>query len=118
MWIIYHKKKTLPRLVSSYWTCFMLSVYGGSEKIMKKISTLPVWKKGASAEDRFNELAMMAREHPERFNKIVVLYEEDRGEDGIISRQAFSDGMTTTIALGIIKAGEMDIYLRTRGLVD
>lgn len=33
---------------------------------------LPRWKKGATAEERFLELAQMAREDPDRFEHVVV----------------------------------------------
>jgi len=40
------------------------------------LATLPIWKKGASAYDRLSELALLAREHPERFEEFVIVYRE------------------------------------------
>jgi hypothetical protein len=41
-----------------------------------KIAVLPVWKKGASAAERFEEFASYARAHPERFEQFVLCYRE------------------------------------------
>ena len=38
--------------------------------------TLPIWKKGASASERLEELSLLAREMPERFEKFVICYRE------------------------------------------
>ena len=43
---------------------------------MAEISTLPIWKKDASAYDRLSELALLAKEHPERFEKFAIVYME------------------------------------------
>lgn len=41
---------------------------------MGTIATLPLWKKDASAADRLEELACMAREYPERFEAFVLVW--------------------------------------------
>lgn len=40
------------------------------------LATLPIWKKDASAYERLSELALLAREKPERFNGFVIVYRE------------------------------------------
>lgn len=40
------------------------------------ISKLPIWKKNSTAAEWLEELAAMAREHPERFSQIILIYEE------------------------------------------
>ena len=40
------------------------------------VKSLPIWKRGASAAERLDELAQMAREHPERFEKFILVYHE------------------------------------------
>ena len=84
---------------------------------MSKIAAIPVWKKNATAAERLQEVAMMALEKPERFVRVVILYEEIT-DDGIISRQAFSEGITTNEALGVIDAAKLDMYLRLRGVAE
>lgn len=39
------------------------------------VVAMPNWKRNASAEDRLGELQVMARLTPERFARIVVIYE-------------------------------------------
>jgi len=39
---------------------------------MGSVEYLPVWKKDATAEERFLELAQMARQEPERFEKVII----------------------------------------------
>lgn len=40
------------------------------------ITTLPIWKKDASVYERLSELALLAREKPERFHDFVLVYRE------------------------------------------
>lgn len=40
------------------------------------VATLPIWKKDATAYERLSELALLAREHPERFEAFVIVYRE------------------------------------------
>lgn len=42
------------------------------------VATLPIWKKDASAYERLSELALLAREHPERFERFVIVYRETK----------------------------------------
>lgn len=44
------------------------------------LATLPIWKKDASAYERLSELALLAREHPERFEHFVIVYRETTKE--------------------------------------
>ena len=41
---------------------------------MSNISTLPIWKKDATAYERLSELALLALEQPERFEHFVLVY--------------------------------------------
>ena len=40
--------------------------------MISNVTSLPVWKRDATAEERFLELAQLAREAPERFEKVLV----------------------------------------------
>lgn len=40
------------------------------------LSTLPIWKKDATAYERLSELALLAREKPERFLSFVIVYQQ------------------------------------------
>lgn len=45
------------------------------------ISTLPVWKKNGTAAEFLQEVAGLALERPERFSRVVVIFEKVN-EDG------------------------------------
>ncbi len=72
-----------------------------------KISTLPIWKKGASAEERFQELVMMAREHPERFKRMCVIWVE---EDSAIRTRYHFEGCTTLEGIGLLNLVSQKLY--------
>lgn len=74
---------------------------------------LPVWKAGASVEDRFNELAMMAQKHPERFSKLVVIYTETLASGNTVLRQA-SLGVSTHEMVSMLAEAQFNV-LENRG---
>lgn len=65
------------------------------------VEYLPLWKKDATPEERLLELAMIARKHPERFAKIVVLYVEERPNNHTLLRHVTLNS-TTYEMLGIM----------------
>lgn len=79
---------------------------------------LPIWKKGATPEERFLELAVMARVRPERFKRVFVAYQEDVEQPAgdisprICTRYA-SNGMNTTECLGVIELAKLEILRHT-----
>jgi hypothetical protein len=44
--------------------------------LSENMATLPIWKKGANAYERLSELALLAREQPQRFEHFVIVYRE------------------------------------------
>lgn len=72
------------------------------------IDYLPIWKKGATAEERFMELALMARKHPERFERILVVHQEDIADTKTITRYC-CHGVTTTELIGLLHMAEWEI---------
>lgn len=64
------------------------------------VDFLPIWKEGATAYDRFSELAMIARNHPERFAKIFVIYVEEK--DGFTKLNSISNNLGTHECLGLL----------------
>lgn len=64
------------------------------------VKGLPVWKKGATAEERFLELAHMARDEPERFEKVIVCWLGTR--DGVSGKLSYvTAGCDALEALGL-----------------
>lgn len=64
------------------------------------VDYLPIWKEGATAFERFSELAMIARNHPERFAKIFVIYAEEK--DKTTKLRSASNNLTTHECLGLL----------------
>lgn len=77
------------------------------------VDYLDVWKKNASAEDRFLEMAMIARKHPERFGKIAIVYEETLANGCTVLRQ-ISNGCNTNELVGILEIGKLKVLEDTR----
>lgn len=86
---------------------------------MAEISTLPFWKKDASAYERLSELALLAKEHPERFNRFVVVYEELLSSGRVKPRtlvfRAKDDlAMDYSEQLGLLQIGILKIWDDTK----
>lgn len=77
------------------------------------VEYLPVWKANATAEERLLELAMMARKHPERFAKFVLVYQEATADDATVTRYA-GINTTTTELLGLLRQAEHEVFQATR----
>ena len=68
---------------------------------------LPLWKKDATPEERLLEIAMIARKHPERFSKFIVVYQENNDKS---SQERYVTYHTnTTEALGLLRLGELTL---------
>ena len=67
---------------------------------------LPVWKKNPTAEERFMELAMIARKHPERFTKLVVVHQEDVAGDSFKIHWVSND-LDTIESIGLLEIGKI-----------
>lgn len=80
----------------------------------ENILILPVWKKGASAEEWFYDMAMLARTHPDRFSRMVIIYEE-MSKDGESSRNDYyCHGVNTTELMGLIEIGKQRVWDHVR----
>lgn len=79
-----------------------------------KIDYLPIWKANATAEERLQELAHIARKHPERFHKFAIVYQElDPINHETFERQ-MSFNVSTIELLGLLRFGEMAVLRDTR----
>jgi hypothetical protein len=72
------------------------------------LATLPIWKKDASAYERLSELALLAREKPERFVAFVIVY---RGElpNGRWHIRTMEHGGDLASRLGLLDLGKNEI---------
>jgi hypothetical protein len=71
------------------------------------IDYLPVWKQGATAEERLLELAIMAKKKPEIFSKFALVYIEEQGDRTMTRQLTFN--CSTFEAAGILESGKWDI---------
>ncbi len=78
------------------------------------VDYLPVWKRNATAEERFQELAQIAAKHPERFGKICVVYEETLKNGCTVIRQV-SNGANTNELIGILELAKLKVVEETLG---
>ena len=80
---------------------------------MKNVVILPIWKKYATAAERFRELAMMAEEHPGKFERFVVLYEGSKefGQDRV---RVLSDGMELQTLIWMLEVTKQDAFVETK----
>ena len=62
------------------------------------VEYMPNWKKGATAEERLMELAMIARKHPERFSQMVVIYIEELPDEFTRTRHLALNAGTHVVA--------------------
>lgn len=76
---------------------------------MTNIATLPIWKKDALAHERLYELAELAREKPEFFQKWVIVYCEDN-DKRFKARHMQGEGTRTSDCLAVLQAGINTIW--------
>lgn len=84
------------------------------------VTSLPIWKRGATAAERFEELAQLAREKPERFAKVFVVYVEllpipVGGEHSPTVTRYITAGVNTSEAIGLIELGKYHLLKYTHG---
>lgn len=75
------------------------------------ISILPNWKKNATAEDRLNELALIARKRPELFEKMIIVYQEQN--DGTYYTRYIGTDMDTPVLYGLLEMAKDTIRYNT-----
>jgi uncharacterized protein YeaO (DUF488 family) len=85
------------------------------EPVKDNVDYLPIWKKGASPSDRLEELALIARKHPERFAQFAVVYVEtlrpkDEQLAGRIMVRTWEHGCSITEAVGLYELGKLHYF--------
>jgi hypothetical protein len=74
------------------------------------ICELPVWNTKATASERFRELARMADLAPERFNQVVVVWDDRRGGSRIDF--TFVNIDTVAYGAGFIEMGKLAMLMQ------
>lgn len=76
------------------------------------VTVLPIWKKGAPAHERLYELAELAREKPEFFQKWCIVYCEDN-DQRFKTRYMSGEGTRTSDCIAVLEAGKLTIWDET-----
>ena len=77
------------------------------------VEVIPVWKKNAPDHERLYELAEMAREHPERFQKWMLIWCEDN-DQRFITRYKAGEGTRTSDCLAILEHAKFTLWKDTQ----
>src|SRR4030066_331864 len=111
----YHVRSGADRSVRRLNESAAYPAHAGAGGQMKddNVDYLAVWKKNASAEDRFLEMAMIARKHPERFGKIAIVYEETLA-NGCTVLRPISNGCNPHALGGTLEIGTLKVLEDTR----
>lgn len=78
------------------------------------VEYLPIWKRDATPEERLLEVAMIARKHPDRFNKLVIVYQEELENKRTILRFV-SNNCNTDEFVGILHIAIVDKIMEMKG---
>ena len=80
------------------------------------VSTLPIWKKNSTPAEWLQELAALAIENPERWARIVVIYEEINADGYPIRMRQFSRGIACNNSiLGTLVSAQMELFDYMKG---
>lgn len=77
------------------------------EITMNNVKVLPIWKKHSTADEWLMEIAAMARDHPERFTKAVIVIQETK-DDGVMVHRYYDRGVQLLERIGLLEVGKMD----------
>lgn len=73
------------------------------------VTYIPIWKNNATAEERLQELAQIARKHPERFDKFIIVHQELDEKKEYTQERTLSFNCSTTEAVGLLRLGEVKL---------
>lgn len=75
--------------------------------------TLPIWKKDSTAAEWLEEVAGLARQYPERFDRVVIVFEE-RG-DSWRTRWHQRNYTANQDVLGTLECAKLEVYEYMKG---
>lgn len=80
------------------------------------IDYLPIWKKDSTPAEWLQEIAAVAMKYPERFGRVVIIFEESNKEgQGIKWRNLSRNCATNTDILGIIETSKLELFEYMKG---
>ena len=69
---------------------------------------LPVWKAGLTAEEWFQDMALQARKHPDRFQKMILVYSITK-PNGNIETHYYCYNAATDALIGMLEIGKQEV---------
>lgn len=72
------------------------------------VDYLPIWKAGSTVEEQFMELALIARKHPERFERFIVIYQESK-DNHTRTDYLTKQGLQLNCTLGLLEMGKFEL---------
>ena len=84
-------------------------------KRLATISTLPVWKKDSTPAEWLQELAACALANPEKWGRIVVVFEKVDGTGSIETRSLSYNCETNTLKLGTLACAQLEVFDEMKG---
>jgi len=73
------------------------------------IDYLPIWKKNATGEERLQEIALVAGKFPERFGKMIIVYQETLPNGNTKVRYICGEGTTTNDTIAILESAKVQL---------
>ena len=74
------------------------------------VTYFPYWKAGATAEERLLELAEIARAHPERFDTMIVVYNERTTCNRFLTRYITSGKEGSMHFVGLLEMAKNKLF--------
>ena len=81
---------------------------------MSKIIAMPFWKKDTTPAEWLQEMAALAMEFPERFQNIVVVYDEVTPEGSLVRQQSRGVEVNSHI-MGLMATAQMELFEYMKG---
>lgn len=81
---------------------------------MAEIHNLPVWKRGATAYERLSEIALFAKQYPDKFSKFALIHLEEMPTGNVkvltITYQRGGEGLCFAEGMGLLSAGQITMF--------
>ena len=80
------------------------------------IHTIDVWKKNSTAAEWLGELASMALANPEKWARVVVIFEKVNADGAPIETRQFAHGIAhNTDIMGTIETAKLELFEHMKG---
>jgi uncharacterized protein YeaO (DUF488 family) len=74
------------------------------------VDYLPIWKKDATPAERLEELSLMARKNPERFQRFALVFVEKLDDAGRVHVRSFEHGCNVPEVIGLYELAKLHYF--------